>query len=321
MRPFSLHRLSCGVLRLIVNADDLGLTRGVNRAILQSHQEGIVTSATLMANVPAFAEAVGLVQAFRQTHQLSVGCHIVLVDGSPISPPAAIPTLLDPATPTPAFRKKLWKFALAAIRGKISSRDVETEASAQISRLLHAGIEVSHVDCHKHAHMFPAVLEGVLRAAAAHGIRAVRNPFEPSFARPAKLAFDSTNAIRSAETWLLNRAYARQFRKQVSEYGLATTDGSIGVTVTGALNAVSFADTVRGLPADGIYEFVCHPGYNDAELAAAGTRLLDARETELAILRSPQARQLLSSAKVQLINYWDLASRAESNPAASNPMS
>ncbi len=308
------------MLRLIVNADDFGLTRGINRAILQSHQEGIVTSTTLMGNGAAFGEAVVLLRALPQSRRLSVGCHIVLVDGSPVAPPHLVPTLLDPHASSPTFRGKLWKFALAAMRGKLSSHEVETEASAQIGSLLNAGIEISHVDCHKHTHMFPAVLEGVLRAAVANGIHAIRNPFEPSFARPAKLVFGRKNAMRAAETAVLNQAYVRQFRKKVAEYGLATTDGSLGVTVTGALDANSFADTIGSLPASGTYEFVCHPGYNDSELAAAGTRLLESRETELAVLRSPQTRQLLDSARVKLANFWDLEAHDESNPAASNPM-
>jgi chitin disaccharide deacetylase len=310
------------VLRLIVNADDLGLTSGVNRAILQSNRDGIVSSATLMANARALPEAVSLLQstsAYRE-RKLGIGCHIVLIDGSPLSPPQSISTLLDPDSKAPRFRSKMWKFALAAARGNISVKDVETEASTQIRELLDAGIELSHVDCHKHSHMFPAILEGVLRAAKTHGIGAIRNPFEPSFARPFRLATSGKNAVRSAETALLNAAYAKQFRRKVREYGLNTTDGSIGVTVTGTLNAQAFQATVRNLPADGVYEFVCHPGYNDAELASAGTRLLQSRETELSVLCSKEARQALEESGTELINFWDLVAAAESNHAASHPM-
>ena len=319
MRPFSLaahpDRLSCGVLRLIVNADDLGLTRGVNRAIVQSHQQGIVTSATLMANAPAFSDAVALLQT---VPTLSVGCHLVLVDGTPLAPSNSIPSLLDPDASAPSFRKKLWKFALAAARGKISSREVEAEASAQIQKLLQAGVPISHVDCHKHAHMFPAVLEGVLRAANAHGIRAIRNPFEPAFARPAAVKLGAKNAIRSAESALLSRQYSRMFRVRVSRYGLTTTDGSIGVTVTGSLDLQRFTESLRNAPAVGTYEFVCHPGYNDVELANAGTRLVQSRETELTLLCSPEARKLVANA--ELIQFSNLASAPESNLPASHPM-
>lgn len=308
--------------RLIVNADDFGLTSGVNRAIIQAFRHGIVTSATLMANAPAFFEAVSLLNTLPeyQSRELSIGGHIVLVDGTPLSPPETIPSLLDPAESAPRFYKKLWKFALAAVRGKISAREVELEGSAQIQKLQRAGVAVSHVDCHKHSHMFPPVLEGVLRAATAHGIRAIRNPFEPSFARPSRIKFSGKNALRSAETALLNRRYARAFREAVQRHGLSTTDGSVGVTVTGTLDLNLFAATIRALPLEGIYEFVCHPGYNDNDLSSAGTRLLDSRETELAVLCSPEARAELQSALVELINFWNLVNDAESKPAIPHPM-
>src|SRR5580698_7200271 len=79
--------------RLIVNADDFGLTPGINRAIAELHDAGVLTSSTLMANGPAFADAVALALD-RPT--LGVGCHIVLTDGTPISPPSSIPTLIGP---------------------------------------------------------------------------------------------------------------------------------------------------------------------------------------------------------------------------------
>ena len=308
--------------RLIVNADDLGLTRGVNRAIVQAFQHGLVTSATLMAHPPAFSEAVSLLKSLPgyQSRELSIGCHIVLVDGAPLSPPESIPSLLDPAESSPRFYKKLWKFALAAVRGKLSSREVELEASAQIEKLRQSGVIISHVDCHKHSHMFPPVLEGVLRAAAAHGIRAIRNPFEPSFARPSRIRFSGNNALRSAETALLNRRYARAFRETVQRHGLSTTDGSVGVTVTGTLDLNLFVETIRTLPRDGTYEFVCHPGYNDNDLSSAGTRLLQSRETELALLCSPEARAELQSAHIELINFWNLVTSAESKPGIPHPM-
>ena len=293
--------------RLIVNADDLGLTRGVNRATLQAHREGIVTSATLMANSSAFDEAVALAQEA----QLSVGCHIVLVDGKPLSSPDTIRTLLD----GDEFRKKLWKFAYAAVGGSLSVHEIEQEAIAQISKLQRAGIQVSHVDCHKHAHMFPAVLEGVLRAAKVRGVPFIRNPFEPRFARKA-----AKDAKRSAETALLHWRYSETFRERVAAAGLRTTDGSVGVTATGSLAMGTLAATIHGLPKDGTFEFVCHPGYNDSELNATGTRLRRSREEELKLLCSAQAREILQKANVELTDYRKLGGGIESKTAVSHPM-
>ena len=157
---------------MIINADDLGLTSGVNRGIIESHENGVVTSATLMACGEKFAEAATRVA---QTPRLSVGCHVVLVDGVPLSDTAAVSTL----TVGPKFRDRLTNFAMLAATGRLDTAQIEAEVTAQIQKLQAAGIPVSHLDSHKHTHMFPVVLQGMLRAATNCGIRAVRNPFEP----------------------------------------------------------------------------------------------------------------------------------------------
>lgn len=307
------------MLRLIVNADDLGLTAGVNRAIFEAHARGIVTSATLMANAPAFEDAVAQLRAIpaEATGKLGIGCHLVLADGAPVSPPDAVRSLLDPAQRVPIFRKRLWEFAKAALWGAISAEEVETEATAQIRKIQQAGIEVAHVDCHKHTHMFPVVLKGVLRAARATGITAIRNLFEPGFARRAQKRRDR---VRAAEVAVLKMLFASKFRGQVEKFGLVTTDGSLAVTATGTLDAETLTTIVARLPRDGTYEIVCHPGYNDAELAAAGTRLLRSREIELEMLCSTGVRDALRAAQVELINFRQLASLAESNPNVIHPM-
>jgi len=306
------------VLRLIVNADDLGLTGGVNRAIFQAHRDGIVTSATLMANALAFDEAVAAILASPEyrARKLSIGCHVVLIDGLPLSPPEQIRTLLAGGSGSPKFRKKLWKFALAAVLGGVSSEEVELEATAQIRKLQNAGIEVSHVDCHKHTHMFPKVLEGVLRAMEATGVKAVRNPFEPAFAR----AIPTADRTRSRETAVLRWLWSENFDWAVVEHTVSSTDGSLGVTATGTLNAEQFGQIIRSLPEDGTYEFVCHPGYNDAELASAGTRLLESRQVELDLLSSEAALELLRSSQVKLVNFRDLVLASESNSVVTHPM-
>ena len=78
--------------QLIVNADDFGLTSGVNRGIVEAHRDGVVSSTTLMASGSAFDDAV---EAARMLPRLSVGCHVVLIDGTPVSPPGAADTLLE----------------------------------------------------------------------------------------------------------------------------------------------------------------------------------------------------------------------------------
>ncbi len=282
--------------RLIINADDFGLTSGVNRAIVEGHQHGIITSATLMANSQAFDEAITLAKS---TPTLAVGCHVVLVDGLPVSAPSTIPSLLG--RDCARFRVKLGEFARA--RRKINPADVEVEATAQIRKIQDAGIAVTHLDSHKHTHMFPTVTAPILRAARACGIAEIRNPFEPAKFR----FFKNRGALWSRYVQVRTlHLLARRFKQQVQDAGLRTTDGTIGIVATGSLDQDLFDALIRNLP-EGTWEFVCHPGYNDAELQKAGTRLLASRVQELEILISPRSRDLLEHCGIELISYRELA--------------
>lgn len=284
--------------RLIVNADDFGFTSGVNRAIFEAHTRGIVTSSTLMANGPAFAEAA---QLARTVPQLSVGCHVVLTDGEPILGAEQVPSL----TTGSRFRDGMITFAARAIAGSVDADQIAAEAAAQIRKIQSAGIAVSHFDTHKHTHLFPRVLRPLLRAAAACGIRALRNPFGP------RLPLFSSQLLsrpglwkRYAEVGVLGR-FAGKFRAAVDREGFATPDGTLGIVVTGALDESLFHAIAESVP-EGTWEFVCHPGYNDSDLSAARTRLRESRETELKVLTLPSARTALAQLGIELISYCNL---------------
>ncbi len=280
--------------RLIVNADDFGLTAGVNRGIAESHQRGIVTSATLMACGGQFDQAASLA---KNLHGLSVGCHVVLVDGRPQMNPSAIPSLITKDS-NPHFRISLTAFGAQAISGQLDEGQIEAEISAQVRKLQAAGIAVSHLDSHKHTHVFPVVLRGMLRAAKNCGVRAIRNPFEPLvFARFAGWK-------RQLQLRMVSR-FRQNFRLALEKAEIATPDGCIGVAATGGLNADSFRYLIEHLP-EGTWEFVSHPGYNDQELGGVNTRLRESREKELVILTSDSSKEVLAREQVQLISFRDL---------------
>lgn len=290
------------VRRLIVNADDFGYTAGVNRAIVEAHISGIVTSSTLMANGRAFDDAVGL---SKNAPRLSVGCHVVLIDGEPILDAAAIPSLAQTGSQRNCFRSNLKLFIARALTGRIKSNEVEAESLAQIRKLQSAGIAVTHVDTHKHTHIFPSVLAPVLGAARACGVRAIRNPFGPG--KPlhsANLLARPSLWRRYAEVSVL-QGLARKFRESVKREGFQSPDGTLGVVVTGVLDEKLFRAIAETIP-DGTWEFVCHPGYNDSDLKSANTRLKESRELELKVLTMPQARQLLSERGIELISYHEI---------------
>ena len=287
--------------RLIVNADDFGFTFGVNQAIVEAHTRGVVTSSTLMANGLAFAQAAQLVPTIPN---LSVGCHVVLIDGMPLAPPDHIRTLTDGNA---HFRDGLKRFAARAVAGRLDPEEISTEATAQIRRIQNAGITVSHFDTHKHTHLFPKVLRPLLRAADACGVKAVRNPFGPRLPlRSSELLARPSLWTRHLEVRLL-RTFAGKFREAVRREGFLTPDGTLGIEVTGTLDERLFLAIARSIP-EGNWEFVCHPGYNDAELQRANTRLRESREMELRALTLPAARQMLTHQGIELISYRDLAS-------------
>jgi chitin disaccharide deacetylase len=288
------------VRRLIVNADDFGLTRGVNRAILEAHRDGIVTSTTLMANGAAFAEAA---QAATTT-QLSVGCHVVLVDGDPTLSAQQLPSLTgaDGHFPT-----KLSTVARKAITGTLNVTEIEAEATAQIRRLQSAGITVSHVDTHKHTHMIPAILRPLLAAARACSVPAIRNPFVPPRTLPSWSFLRTSKLLRRYTAVIALRRFTSTFNRLVREAGLRAPDGCFGIVVTGALDEGFFRQIAAMIP-DGTWELVCHPGYVNADLAQVRTRLRKSREIELALLTSPEARATVAECGIELISYLDLTS-------------
>jgi len=292
------------VRQLIVNADDLGLTVGVNRAIRETHTDGIVTSATLMANGAAFGDATELA---RSVPSLSVGCHVVLVDGIPVSEHASIPTLLEDAAAQPGrFSSSISSVAARAMFKRLDHDQMVTEIVAQIRKIQAAGIQVTHLDTHKHTHIFPQILRALVRAARICCVPAIRNPFVPArslhprwFSRRPRLW------KRYGQVRMLN-TFVSRFRERMNRAGLATPDGVLGVIETGSFDSSLLRHALTNLP-EGTWELVCHPGYDDADLRASRTRLLASREEERQLLTSPELRTFLKEQAIRVISYREFA--------------
>jgi chitin disaccharide deacetylase len=287
------------VKRVIINADDFGLAPGVNRAIVELQQAGALNSATLMSTAPQFSAAVHL--AFAQP-ALSVGCHVVLVDGSPCMHHSDVPSLLDPRRPaSTSFRPTVAGFLNDLLRGRIRQQEIEAEAIAQIRRIQSSGITVSHIDSHKHVHAFPGVLAPLLRAAQHCGVASVRNPFEPGWSlratRPA-------GALRRAQVHAMG-TQRRSWTRIAAQHDIVTTDGAIGILATGMLDARILRSLLCAMP-EGTWELVCHPGYNDSALELANTRLLTSRDKERAALLEVIPEALRNDTALTLVDYHQL---------------
>ena len=285
--------------RLILNADDFGLTPGINHAIAELHAAGALTSATLMARGPAFDHAVAIAKA---NPGLGVGCHVVFTDGQPVSASETISSLLGPDSHN--FRPSLSSFVRAALTNQLRRSELKTEALAQIRTLQAAGIAVTHVDTHKHTHLFPQIAGPLLEAAEQAGVPAVRNPFE----QPWSLRLGHPPLLRLLSvftTGFLRRSFLAQ--PAIRSGTVRTTDGTVGISATGRLNELTIEKVLDTMP-EGTWELVCHPGYNDRDLDAITTRLRQTRDIERQALLSTFTPTKLSPHPPlpQLIHYGSL---------------
>jgi chitin disaccharide deacetylase len=285
--------------QLILNADDFGLTHGVNEGIIRAHRDGILTSATLMANGLAFD---GAVERARANPKFGVGCHLVLVGGTPVAPCEEIPSLVDRKG---RFPESLGVFLARLSSGRVSLQQIERELRAQIERIRGAGIEPTHLDTHKHTHAHPQVMEALGRVAHQLGIARVRKPMENL--RDSWASSRNERAGLSAQLLAVAalRAMTPAFRAISRKYGLRSPDHFLGLAMTGKLGPVALRHLIDTLP-EGRTEIMLHPGICDPELASTGSRLQQERQTELEALLDPGVKRALMNQGIRLISYREL---------------
>ncbi|HEV3334033.1 MAG TPA: ChbG/HpnK family deacetylase [Bryobacteraceae bacterium] len=268
--------------QLVINADDFGFTPDVNEGIIEAHCYGILTATTIMANGAAFDHAAGLA---RQSPGLDVGCHLVLVGGRSLVSGAALPA------------------SVARLLRAIATRqmNVYDELRTQVTRIIQAGLEPSHLDTHKHTHLAPPVLEAVARLGEEFSIPWVRRPMDfPLSGQHGAAA--SVKRLTSAGIGLLRG----RFHRVLEEHHCRTTDYFAGFQITGRLRTKQLVELMAVIP-EGSTELMCHPGRCGEELRNAPTRLKESREAELAALTAPEVREAVKRAGIELVNYRQLA--------------
>jgi len=291
---------------LIVNADDLGWTEGVNRGIAEAHRNGIVTSASLLANGAAFESGVELAQT---TPGLGIGVHLNLSDGEPVAQRELVTTLLNDRG---ELEGKPESLLLRLARRSVLLEEVEREWDAQIQKVRDFGVEPTHLDGHRHVQMLPGLFEIALRLAKRHGIAAIRISHEESSLRAAlsagakqKGAIVMRQGVQARGLKLL----APDAREQAERAGIAAADYFCGIAQTGELTREGVMRLVEILP-EGTTELMCHPGYADAELAKSATRLQASRQAEVEILTDTGIRNLVASQGIRLVDYGFAAQEA-----------
>lgn len=288
---------------LIVNADDLGWTEGVNHGIAEAHRRGLVTSTSLLANGRAFAGALAVAQSNRE---LGIGVHLNLSDGTPTAAADLVKTLLNSAGELEGGPESL---LLKIAKRSLRCEEVEREWDAQIQKIRDAGIQPSHLDGHKHIHMLPGLFEIGLRLAKKHGIGAIRVSHEDSKLRSLLSAGPKKSAGVLVKQGVQARGLkllARDARKMAERAGLTSPDYFCGIAQTGILMREGVQRLLEILP-EGTTELMCHPGYADEELRQTHTRLQDSRQTELDILTDAGIRKVVATQGIRLISFKGIA--------------
>ncbi len=279
-----------GALRLIVHADDFGLSERVNDGVLDAHLNGILTSASVMVSAPAFEHAVRL---SKEHPSLDIGLHLTLIEERPLLDPALVPSLVDE---TGCFHKHITVFAKRYMQGLINLDEVRLELEAQVRKAIDAGLVLSHFDSHQHVHMLPGILRVAQDLAAKYSIPAMRMPREDI--RPYMLK-SPAGLARVAQLFVLN-LFCRRGRRGFGTH----TDHFAGFYFGGKLDTSALQMVVSALPRSGTCELMCHPGEDDP--SSGRLHWGYAWESELTALKQEAIAEQLRARGVKLISYRDL---------------
>ena len=279
------------MLKLIVNADDFGLSERINEGISIAYTEGILTSTSIMACGKAFDHAVDL---YRTLPTLDTGVHLTLVEEQPVASLKKIPSLL---LASGRFRKGAASFVKAYMLGQIDLNEVALEFEAQICKIKAAGVPISHIDTHQHLHMLPGICKVAMGIAEKHNIPAMRIPYE----KPKLYMLKKPGMLpRFMQLLFLNG-----FCSKALPIKLVTPDHFVGFFHSGRLTSRNLKKILLGLPSNGACELICHPGAEDSKSLYFHWKYR--WEEELKALTHPEIKRLIAKKDIKLSSYGDLA--------------
>ncbi|HEY3918360.1 MAG TPA: hopanoid biosynthesis-associated protein HpnK [Stellaceae bacterium] len=269
--------------RLIVTADDFGLTIPVNEAVEEGHRHGILTAASLMVRGEAAADAVARAN---RLPKLGIGLHLVLVDGVPALPPEQIPDLVggDGRFSTNVLAQGVRIFCLPSAR-----RQLAAEMRAQLEAFRATGLALDHVNAHHHFHLHPTIQQELLRLAPEFGIRAVRLPLEPPRASGRRFAWLGG---------LLEARHARRLKRRLDAAGIRRNDWIFGLADSGAMTPARVRRYLEQLP-DGVSEIYFHPATQRPSVWPESYRCRDEYEA----LIDPEAVAVIARRGIDMIPF------------------
>lgn len=244
--------------QLIVNADDFGLHPLINAGIIKGHQEGFITSTSLMPSASCWQEAVRLA---KENPRLGIGVHLTLVGGVPsVLPKEQVSSLLDDDG---LFLPDYVAFAKRYYSGAVKKAELEAELRAQLERALSCGVNITHIDSHQHTHVLPGINSLVLKLSNEYNIIRVRIPKE---------GYLFTGGFQTGVGRLIGRSglsfCADMAALRADSLGLRHPQHFYGMLAGGHLNAQLIANILRQLP-EGVSEIMTHPGLDSAALGKA----------------------------------------------------
>lgn len=264
---------------LIVTADDFGLHARVNLAVERAHRDGVLSAASLMIGAPAASDAVARARALPR---LRVGLHLVLADGDPLAPRAAIAALLDEhgRFGDNMVRDGVRFFFLPHVRKQLAR-----EIRAQFDAFAQTGLTLDHVNTHKHFHLHPTVLGLILEIGREYGMKAMRLPFEAN-----------------APLWL--RPWIARVRARLDRAGIAHNDYVVGIADSGRMDEAAWLAALADLP-HGVGEIYCHPAVKGERALSDGMKMYR-HEDELRALLSPKVAMAIRAAGVRVGGFGDV---------------
>lgn len=271
--------------RVIVTADDFGRSPEINRAVIEAHQKGILTCASLMVSGAATQEAV---QIARANPTLKVGLHLVLVDGFAVLSREEIPDLVD------SNRRFAHRPATAGVRYFFSNRikhQVAKECQAQLETFLATGLPMDHLNSHHHLHIHPTIANIVVNLAGKYAVPAIRLPYQGLRTMTKKTAAMAAVMF----PWVVNLKIRLQKR------GIAHNREIFGLYETGAMSEDTWLRLIPKLK-PGITEIFCHPATgNPADEALPKSS--DRRCEEFKALLSNNVKALLKRENAILTGF------------------
>lgn len=286
--------------KLIINADGYGFTEGINRAIEESIEDGVVTSISVNSNFDTIYPLKGLIE---RHPRISVSCHLNPVVGPPIADPKDIPTLLNDEG---EFYHHDFQKHMDSKHIRLD--ELEHELDLQIERTKELVPTVTHLDSHQNRHLFPRFFALFIKLCKKHNVMRMRTHahcicMEFKWRRLATIAYYATQPKR-----ILTHGFARYEMAKARREGVRMCDRMLSIGYMSNSNKAMldvWLQIIRNVPT-GTNEIYCHPGYPDDRLRKYAAVIVDRRLQELDVMKSPVLREEIDRCNVELISFHDI---------------